>query len=150
MAVNLQDDQAIRDLVCRYADAVCRRDQDAWGATWAEDGVWQLPGAPRMEGREAIVGLWTNAMSGFPFVVQLINYGVLDIDGDRASGRWYLTENLQFADGGGMYNVGCYQDKYVRREGQWLFAERHYTVLYNDEGKGDMTGTAQPFPALIG
>jgi hypothetical protein len=148
--MSTEDDQAIRDLVYRYADAVCRRDQAAWGATWAEDGVWQLPGAPRMEGRDAIVGLWANAMSGFPFVVQLVNYGVLEIEGDSAQGRWYLTENLQFEDGNGMYNVGCYQDRYIKRDGLWLFAERHYAVLYNDEGKGDMTGTAQPFPELIG
>ena len=116
MASRLEDESAIRDLVYRYADAVCRRDQEAWGATWAEDGVWQLPGAPRTEGREAIVGLWANAMAGFPFVVQLISYGTLDVDGDRASGRWYLTEHLQFADGGGMFNVGCYQDRYVKRD----------------------------------
>jgi len=150
MSGHLEDDAAIRDLVYRYADAVCRRDEAAWSATWAEDGIWQLPGAPRMEGRDAIVGLWVNAMSGFPFVVQLMNNGTLEIEGEGATGRWYLTENLKFADGGGMYNVGCYQDRYVKRDGQWLFAERHYAVLYNDEGKGDMTGTANPFPDLIG
>ena len=149
-AGRIEDELAIRDLVYRYADAVCRRDEQAWAATWAEDAVWQLPGAPRMEGREAIVGLWVQAMSGFPFVVQLINSGVLQISDDRASGRWYITENLKFADGNGMYNVGCYQDRYVKRDGNWLFSERHYAVLYNDEGKGDMSGTASPFPELIG
>ena len=149
MAGTLEDDLAIRDLVYRYADAVCRRDQDAWGATWAEDGVWQLPGAPRMEGREAIVGLWAGAMGSFTFVVQIVHYGVLDIDGDKATGRWYLSENLKGADDDGRYNIGCYQDRYVKRDGQWLFAERHYAILYNDEGKGDMTGTVLPFPDLI-
>ena len=145
----LEDDHAIRDLVHRYADAVCRRDQDAWAATWAEDGIWQLPSAPRMEGRDAIVELWANAMAGFPFVVQLINFGVLDIQGETATGRLDLTENLKFADGNGMYNVGVYQDRYKKTADGWKFAERHYTVLYNDEGKGDMTGTANPFPDLI-
>jgi len=149
MSSNIEADMAIRDLVYRYADAVCRRDEAAWGATWAADGVWQLPGAPRMEGREAIVGLWVNAMSGFPFVAQTVNYGILEIDDDTASGRWYLTENLKFADGGGMFNIGCYQDRYVKQDGRWLFAERHYAVLYNDEGKGDMTGTVNEFPPLI-
>ncbi len=146
---NVEDDLAIRDLVYRYADAVCRRDEAAWGATWAEDGVWQLPSAPRMEGRDAIVGLWVNAMGGFPFVAQIVHNGTLEIDGDRATGRWYLTEHLKFADGNGMFNIGCYQDRYVKRNEQWLFAERHYAVLYNDEGKGDMTGLVNPFPALI-
>ena len=149
MSSKVEDDLAIRDLVYRYADAVCRRDEAAWAATWADDAVWQLPRAPRMEGRDAIVALWVQAMAGFPFVVQLVNFGVLDIGENKASGRWYLTENLKFPDGNGMYNVGCYQDKYVKRDGRWLFAERHYAVLYNDEGKGDMTGTAAEFPPLI-
>lgn len=149
MGNSVEDDRAIRDLVYRYADAVCRRDQDAWSATWTQDGIWQLPSAPRMEGRDAIVDLWASAMAGLPFVAQTPHYGVLDIDGDKASGRWYLTEHIKFPDGNGVFNVGCYQDKYVKRDGQWLFAERHYAVLYNDEGKGDMTGTANPFPPLI-
>jgi ketosteroid isomerase-like protein len=146
---HVEDDLAIRDLVYRYADAVCRRDEDAWGATWAEDGVWQLSGAPRTEGRAAIVQLWLGAMSQFPFVAQIVHSGMLDIDGEQATGRWYLSESIQFADGNGMQNIGCYQDRYVKRDGQWLFAERHYAVLYNDEGKGDMTGTANPFPPLL-
>jgi hypothetical protein len=88
-------------------------------------------------------------MAGFPFVVQLMHSGVLSIDGTRASGRWYLQEYLKFKDGNGMHNVGCYQDRYVKRDGLWLFAERHYAVLYNDEGRGDMSGTASEFPALL-
>ncbi len=145
----IEDDLAIRDLVYRYADAVCRRDKEAWAATWAEDAVWQLPNAPLMSGRDAIVELWVNAMAGFPFVVQLVNFGVLDISGDTASGRWYLTENLQFPNGNGMYNVGVYQDKYIRTPQGWQFSSRHYAVLYNDEGKGDMSGSASAFPELL-
>jgi uncharacterized protein (TIGR02246 family) len=145
-----EDDLAIRDLVYRYADAVCRRDQEAWAATWAEDGIWQLPRAPRMEGRDAIVGLWATAMGGFPFVVQIVHHGLVDIDGDRATGRWYLSEHMKTSADDGRYNVGCYQDRYVKRDGRWLFAERHYAILYDDEGKGDMTGTANPFPPLLG
>ena len=41
-------------------------------------------------------------MGGFPFVVQTINNGTVEVDGDSASGRWYLSERLEFANGGGM------------------------------------------------
>lgn len=125
------DDLAIRDLVARYADAVCRRDAEAWAATWAEDGVWQLPGAPRVQGRDAIVALWRNAMAGLPFVAQLVHQGVLDIDGDRATGRWYLTETLKTADGSGRHDIGVYEDRYVRTADGWRFSERHYTILHD-------------------
>lgn len=145
----IEDDMAIRDLVYRYADAVCRRDEAAWADTWADDGLWCLPGAPAARGKEAIVALWVGAMAGFPFVAQIVNYGTLQIDGDRASGRWYLTENIKFVDGGGMHNIGTYQDKYVKTADGWKFSERHYAILYNDEGKGDMSGTSNPYPELI-
>ncbi len=145
----IEDDMAIRDLVYRYADAVCRRDEAAWADTWADDGLWCLPGAPAARGKEAIVALWVGAMAGFPFVAQIVNYGTLQIDGDRASGRWYLTEDIKFADGGGMHNISTYQDKYVKTADGWKFSERHYAILYNDEGKGDMSGTSNPYPELI-
>ncbi|MEM7078349.1 MAG: nuclear transport factor 2 family protein [Pseudomonadota bacterium] len=144
----LLDERDIRDLVARYADAVIRRDKDAWGDTWAADGRWKLPGARLVEGREAIVELWLGAMARFKFVAQIIHQGLVRMDGDEAFGRFTLTEHLQFADGGGMFNVGVYQDRYVNTADGWRFAERHYTALYNDQGSGDMTGAVVDYPEL--
>ena len=39
----LDDRQLIGELIADYCDAVNRRDDVAWGATWDEDGVWSLP-----------------------------------------------------------------------------------------------------------
>ena len=142
----MEDEQEIRNLVARYADAVCRRDQEDWSATWAEDGLWQLPGAPVTKGRDNIVQLWAGAMAGFPFVAQLIQNGTVEVAGDSATGRWYITEHLKFANGNGMFNIGVYQDKYTRTADGWKFAERYYAVLYNDGDGGK--GATSPYPAL--
>lgn len=142
----MEDEQEIRNLVASYADAVCRRDQNDWSATWAEDGLWQLPGAPETKGRDNIVLLWLGAMAGFPFVAQLIQNGTVEVAGDTGTGRWYITEILKFADGKGMFNIGVYQDRYKRTSDGWKFAERHYAVLYNDGDGGK--GTTSPYPAL--
>ena len=147
-AMTMSDEAQIRDLVSRYADAVCRRDKEAWAANWAEDCVWTLPGAGETRGRDAVVALWVAAMSRFPFVAQLVSNGLVSVNGHTAEGRWYLTEHAKFADGGGNFSVGVYQDRYVHSAGRWLFAERHYTQLYNDEGKGDMSGKSIAFPPL--
>ncbi|MBT4911416.1 MAG: nuclear transport factor 2 family protein [Hyphomicrobiales bacterium] len=151
----MSDKEEIRNLVEKYADAVCRRDEKDWSSTWHEDAVWDLGSMPPVEGKKAIVELWVQAMSGFPFAGQLIQNGTVDVDGDKATGRWYITEHLQFAekdDAGnptGMFNIGVYQDRYVKENGEWLFSERHYGVLYNDGGKGNMSGTVNPYPELI-
>jgi hypothetical protein len=60
---------AIRELLESYADAVTRRDAEAWGATWAEDAEWSLPDYPEIgttHGREAIVAMWVEAMKAIP------------------------------------------------------------------------------------
>ena len=151
----MSDKEEIRILVEIYPDAVCRRDEKDCSSTWHEDAVWDLGSMPPVEGKKAIVELWVQAMSGFPFAGQLIQNGTVDVDGDKATGRWYITEHLQFAekdDAGnstGMFNIGVYQDRYIKENGEWLFSERHYGVLYNDGGKGNMSGTVNPYPELI-
>ena len=69
MSDDTADRLAIQELIATYNDAVIRMDPDAWGSTWAEDGVWSLPGiADGIAGREAIVETWKMAMSQFEFV----------------------------------------------------------------------------------
>ena len=128
----IEDEMAIRHLVATYAEAVNKRDQELWASTWSETGSWTLPGTT-VEGKEAVVGLWAAAMGGLEFVVQLVHQGTLEIDGDRATGCWYLTEHLR-AQGASdtRISVGNYQDEYVREGGSWRFTNRVYQVLYSD------------------
>ena len=142
-----EDELAIRHLVAAYADAVNRRDGPLWASTWAEDGVWDLMGN-EITGKDAVVDMWNNAMNGFEFVVQLVYQGTLEIDGASATGRWYLAEHLRpQGSQSGRFNIGTYADKYQRIDGKWLFTRRTYNVLYDDEGKGDMSGMIIPMPA---
>ena len=151
----MSDKEEIRNLVEKYADAVCRRDEADWSSTWCDNSLWNLGSIPPVERKEAIVGLWVQAMSGFPFVAQLIYNGSVEVDGDEATGRWYIVEHLQFPEKDeegnptGMFNIGVYQDKYIKENGEWLFSERHYGVIYNDGGKGNMSGTANPYPEML-
>ena len=145
MSDNNADIQAIRDLVARYSDAVNRRDAEAWGDCWAEDGsIWRILGmAP--EGREAIVGLWSQLMGGFPFVVQMPSECLVDVNGDEGSVRAYLTETGKGPDGSGLLTLGVYHDR-VRRDadGRWRFTERDFHAMYS--GPTDMSGEPAGFP----
>ena len=147
MSNEVEDQLAIQQLVSVYADAVNRRDESLWSSTWAEDCAWSLPGAGTFTGKEAVVGLWVQAMTGFEFVAQLIYQGTVEIDENNASGRWYLCEHLRPAGSAdGMFNIGTYKDEYVKQDGRWLFSKRDYQIMYNDEGKGNMSGMVIPFP----
>jgi ketosteroid isomerase-like protein len=138
----------IRQLVERYADAVNRVDAKDWGACWAPAGVWDLGGRV-MEGRDAVVAFWKQVMPTFPFVVQVIHSGVVNsVDGDRATGTWYLSEYMHRDDGSRNHGIGCYRDEYVRLNGEWHFAKRRYDLLYS--GPTDLSGQANPHPEKVG
>jgi len=147
MGNTVEDELAIRELVSLYADAVNRVDEEQWADTWTENAEWSLPMAT-VEGKTQIVGLWVQAMSSFEFVAQLVYQGVVEIDGNKATGRWYLCEHLRSkGDSTGRFNIGTYNDSYQKKDGRWRFSSRQYHVLYNDEGEGDMSGTVIPLPA---
>jgi len=131
----------IEDLVHLYADAVVRRDADQWGATWAEDAVWELGKGRRMEGREAIVAFWNTAMDGFNAVVQTVLNGTCSLDGEvgTGTGRWYINEHFQrmpedtdadASSGPTGMLLAYYDDKYVRAGDRWLFTSRELIVQY--------------------
>jgi uncharacterized protein (TIGR02246 family) len=143
---NVADELALRELVARYADAVCRRDAAAWGATWAADGEWQIMGQTA-QGRDEIVALWERFMAGIPQVIQIPHEGLIEIDGARASLRWYVTEQGKLADGSALVMTGIYLDECVKEDEVWLFAKRVFHSLYS--GPPDLSADFQPLPAEL-
>jgi len=127
-----QDRLAIRELLEAYADAVTRRDADAWGACWAEDGVWSMPDYPEFPtqtGREAIVGLWVEAMKQYPGIMFEAWPGSIEIDGDTANVRSYTSEIYDQGDVT-MRDRGIYDDTCVKRGGQWQFKSRIFRNIH--------------------
>ncbi|MGE4605861.1 MAG: nuclear transport factor 2 family protein [Myxococcota bacterium] len=142
---NVAAELAIRSLVARYSDAVARRDEADWGATWAPDGEWQIMGTVQ-QGREDVVKFWVQLMGTVPFVVQVPSFGTVSIDGDRANGRWYVTEYGKTVDERPSLTLGVYHDQYKRLDAKWLFARRRFDILYM--GPPDLTGMTLPFPEV--
>lgn len=140
----LADELAIRELIARYSDAVNRRDSAAWGATWATDAVWHIAPGLSPEGRDNIVALWEQLMSGFPFVVQMPSACLVEVEGDQARCRFYLCEYGKREDGGGMLTLGVYHDRLRREKEGWRFVERRFHPLYS--GPPDLSGAAAGFP----
>jgi len=68
--------------------------------------------------------------------------GTIQLDGDTASGRAYISELLRFRDGRSELNYAIYHDRYQRTADGWKFAERVYEVRYLDTTP--LTGSAPP------
>jgi uncharacterized protein (TIGR02246 family) len=141
------DERAIRNLVARYCHAIAERDDEAWAATWSEDGEWRVLGAT-VRGREAVLAHYRKLVAPVRWVVQVAHDGIVELEGDTAVGRWLILEWLQWQDGRAGQNVGRYRDSYVRgADGQWRFAERRFHATYL--GPPDLSGPPAP-PSLGG
>lgn len=140
------DELAIRELLARYGDAVCRRDEAAWAATWATDCSWDLGGGRVTHGREETVALWRGAIEKYPWVAQVPTSGFVESDGDTVRGTWYVLELNHRADGTGVLHLGHYLDTYVNTAGGWRFATRRFHMIY----RGAMdAGTVDPLPEAL-
>ena len=144
---NPADELAIRQLAAAYIDAVNRYHADDWIATWADDATWNLMGM-EVAGKDNILNLWQGAMGGFEWVVMMLNSGTIEVDGDAATGRWYVTEHLNPKEGDANLTLGVYDDRYCKRDGKWLFAERRYHVLF--QGQADYSLGQELLLLLIG
>ncbi len=140
------DEAAVRALTARFTDAVNRGVPAELGPLFAQGGVWVVPGFGDTTGRAAIVDLITDLLGRFSFLVQVLHGGVVEVDGDRAWARWYLSEYAVSDDGKGWHFVGVYQDSHVRDEGDWLFERRKFDFLYR--GPADFSGKQYPFPVI--
>ena len=127
------DRLAIHELVASYGDAVTRRDADAWIANWADGAVWKLPAIPgmeRVEGKDAILKAWLDAMPGWPKQVNFQRCGAITIEGDRAHGHTYTDEVNTDTEGKTERWLNRYDDEWVKQGDRWVFMSRSLTVLH--------------------
>jgi len=123
----LEDREQLRELKHRYA-ALCDADYDADGLAelFTADAVWdggEVMG--RHEGREAIRTFFAASSAQMPFAIHHVLNERLDVDGDRATGRWYLWQPCVFAADGesaALWMAGRYEDSYRRENAEWRFA----------------------------
>jgi hypothetical protein len=66
------------------------------------------------------------------YFVQTTHPGMIQLDGDTASGRAYICELIRSRDGRSELNYAIYHDRYRRTADGWKFTERVYEVRYLD------------------
>lgn len=115
---------AIRRLKHEYCHAVDGGNYETWVALFTEDGTFERAGADPIEGREALYGMIADEFDeAFEYTAHVVTNPVVDVDGDAATGRWYVTLFYEESDGTVGWNQGVYEDTYRRVDGQWLHAD---------------------------
>ncbi|KCZ94221.1 nuclear transport factor 2 family protein [Hyphomonas johnsonii] len=131
MSTAADDELAIRSLAAAYADAVNRRDAEGMAAVLAPDGIIEKPGhGDPVQGQSKILKRYLRLQRERSFLCQMIHSGVVHLDGDKATARWWFSETKQVAESGTwMTMIGVYQDEVARLPEGWRFARRIQTTI---------------------
>ena len=127
----IEDRQALRDLVGRYALAADNMDLGAMAALFTPAARFgTVDGSSLQAGRDAIIEYFRGRFRGPRFHTMnehLVEWD--ESDGDRARGL--VTGHSEAWSGEELYVAAIrYHDRYVRHDGRWLFDERLLGFLY--------------------
>ena len=135
----MSDLQAIADRVeiealrAEFTDAAMTRDYDRAAVLFTPDAVVRMPHINvELTGLEQIRAWGDRVPELVEFLVQNTHPGVIQIDGDTASGRAYMHEVIRMRDGRSELNYAIYHDRYQRTGDGWKFTERVYEIRYID------------------
>jgi ketosteroid isomerase-like protein len=147
----MSDLQAIADRVeiealrGEVTDAVMMHDYDRLASLFTEDGAVRMPHVPaEAVGREQIRAGVERLQGLHDVFVQNTHPGMIQLHGDTASGRAYMSEVIHSLDGSSYLNYAIYHDRYRRTPDGWKFTERVYEIRYLDTSP--LAGSA-PHPA---
>jgi hypothetical protein len=126
----LADIEEIKQLKARYA-AACDDDYDpdAIAELFTEDAVWDGGMLGFVETREGIREFFARASDVIAFAVHSVSNPLIEIEGDRARGQWYLHQPLTLKNSEACFWLCAqYHDEYVRTAAGWRFQHVKVTV----------------------
>ena len=119
----LEDIEAIKQLKARYCH-ICddTHNPDTVVSVFAEDGIWESPEFGKAQGHAAIKELFSGFRKMFTFSQHNITNPVIEINGDRATGIWYIMGPWTQSEGDKeIWMTARYDDDYVKVDGEWKY-----------------------------
>lgn len=117
----LEDLEAVKQLKARYCE-ICDDDHnpDRIVSIFAEDGIWEGLGIGRAQGHAEIRKLFEGFQKLISYSQHMVMNPIIEVDGDRAQGTWYLFGMFTFREGNQAKWQGArYREDYVKIDGEW-------------------------------
>jgi uncharacterized protein (TIGR02246 family) len=126
----IEDIQAIKQLKARYCE-ICddTHNPDRVASVFAEDGIWEGGGFGQAKGHAAIAELFRGFRKNFTFSQHNITNPIIEVDGNHATGIWYLSGPWTFAEKNEEKWMALrYDDDYVKIDGVWKYQHLRATL----------------------
>jgi ketosteroid isomerase-like protein len=141
----MADRVEIEALRGEFTDAVMMNDHERLASLFTPGGALRIPEAHiEAAGPEQIRAMSEQRQALADYFVQTAHPGTIQLEGDTASGRAYLSELIHLCDGSTYLNYFVYHDRYRRTGHGWKFTERVSEFRYLDTSP--LAGSA-PSPA---
>ena len=129
----IADSVEIEALRGEFTDAVMANDHDRLASLFTPDGAVRIPlGGIEAAGRDEIRALGARRQALAEYFLQTTHPGTIQLHGDTATGRAYLSEVARLRGGGSHLNYFVYHDRYRRTPDGWRFIERVAEFGYVD------------------
>jgi len=135
----LIEKDAILDLKARRDYYVDIKDWEKYGALHAEEHVSENLSSGRSAGREAMTKQIAHNLRDICTVHHSHSPIIEFQDSENATGIWALDDNQVWRENGELkriWGAGFYHEKYVKRDGKWLFISRRLDRLHVDATEG--------------
>jgi hypothetical protein len=119
----LEDIEAIKKLKTRYC-AICDDNHNPEEITklFAADGIIEGEAIGKHQGRAAIRELFQRSQELFSFSQHNITNPIIEVDGNHATGTWYLLGPFTVRKGNEPRWIAVrYEEDYVKIDGEWKF-----------------------------
>lgn len=149
--LELEDREAIRQVVCGYGYAVDGLNAEAVGSCYVDDGVYAVGDIGKMEGRETIeaitrdpghlayVGAGCAHIATSPYII---------LDGDRAVATCHTMVNMHGETGFFIGRLSASRIELARQsDGDWKITYRQNYMLNGDPAGSKLLGRLNEGPA---
>ncbi len=127
----LREFERLKQLKYRYLRTLDLKLWDEFAATLAVDVQASYGPKLTFAGRDAVVDFMRASLGPDVITVHHCHHPELSVDGDTATGRWYLDDKV-IVLGQRLLLTGAafYEDEYVHTDGEWLIARTGYERSY--------------------
>ena len=122
--------EELRRLKYRYLRALDLKLWDEFADTLTPDATAHYGDRLDFTGRDEIVGYMRQTVGPEIITVHHCHHPELEVDGDRASGRWALDDTVIITDRAVLRGAAFYEDQYLRQDGDWRIQHTGYIRTY--------------------